>query len=304
MNKDQQDFNRKLSNDIPYHWIVSSKQENKDALFKEFLSTEMERDFALYLNDLFPEHEQQQIKETIELCNQVNDGSNNSIARHISLADYETKVNALFLDFANIPDSKLDTKYKSHSLKQTKTCKVFNKVLDQIRILSSQISDVNRALNLDIDRYIKAILRQVKSIDSTQIQKDLLLYLIDNIFDFEITIKPFVFPNESHDSKVINTFEAVKLQIKDVFGEYIETLNQPLNEPSKQTIEPKKKVHGRTVNKDDNYLKYAAYYSRLINDAGLNKQQAKARTARNFKIDPRTVSRALDKHLNSPKKDK
>ncbi len=304
MNKEQQYFNRKLSNDIPYHWIVRDKQENKDALFKEFLSTEMERDFALYLNDLFPEHEQQQIKETIELCNQVNDGSNNSIARHISLADYETKVNALHLDFANIPDSKLDTKYKSHSLKQTKTCKVFNEVLDQIKILSSQISDVNRALDLEIDRYIKAILRQVKSIDSTHTQKDLLLYLIDNIFDFEITIKPFVFPNESHDSKVINTFEAVKLQIKDAFREYIETLNEPLNEPSKQTIEPKKKVHGSTVIKDNNYLKYASYYSCLINDEGLNKQQAKARTARNFKIDPRTVSRALKTHLNSLKKDK
>lgn len=303
MNKEQQDFNRKLSNDIPYHWIVSSRQENKDALFKEFLSTEMERDFILYLNDLFPEHEQQQIKETVELCNKVNESSNSSIARHISLADYETKVNALFLDFANIPDSKLDTKYKSHSLKQTKTCKVFNEVLDQIKILSSQISDLNRDLTLDIDRYIKAILRQVKSIDSTQIQKDLLLYLIDNIFDFEITIKPFVFPNESHDSKVINTFEAVKLQIKDAFREYIETLNEPLNEPSKQTIEPKKKAR-RTMNAEIAHLEYALYYDDLIKHEKLNEQQAKARTVKDLGISLKTVNRALKTHLNSLKKDK
>lgn len=83
--------------------------------------------------------------------------------------------------------------------------------------------------------------------------------------------------------------------------DFMDAIKLKANEPIKA---PKKKVHGNTVIKDNNYLKYASYYSHLINDAGLDKQQAKARTARNFKIDPRTVSRALNEHLNSFKKDK
>jgi hypothetical protein len=80
--------------------------------------------------------------------------------------------------------------------------------------------------------------------------------------------------------------------------------NEPIKAPLKQTIESKKKVHGSTMNKYDNYLKYALYCLDLINGEGLKKQQAKARTAKDLYISLKTVNRALATHSSLFQKDK